>query len=50
MAKQGAAQIEAAVKAIDINKVVQALRDEDKYVHEVIVPKYRDILPKDRPQ
>lgn len=46
LGKQGAALIEAAVKAMDVNGVIQALRDEDKYVREVIIPKYGDILPK----
>jgi hypothetical protein len=50
LGKQGAAQIEAAVKSLDIKKVIQALRDEDKYVHDVIIPRYKDILPKDRLQ
>jgi creatinine amidohydrolase len=48
LGKQGAAQIEATVKALDIKKVIQSLRDQDKYVHDVIVPRYKDILPKDR--
>lgn len=48
MGKDGAATIEANVKAIDIKKVVQALRDEDKYVHDIILPRYKDILPKDK--
>jgi hypothetical protein len=30
--------------------VVAALRDSDKYVHEVILPRFRDILPKDQLQ
>jgi hypothetical protein len=34
------------VKAMDVKGVIQALRDEDKYVKEVIIPKYGDILPK----
>jgi creatinine amidohydrolase len=46
LGKDGAALIEAAVKAMDVKAVIQALRDEDKYVNTVIVPKYRDILPK----
>jgi creatinine amidohydrolase len=46
LGKQGAALIEAAVKAMDVKGVIQALRDEDKYVREVIIPKYGDILPK----
>lgn len=47
LGKQGAAQIEATVKAMDVKAIVQALRDEDKYVHDVILPRYKDILPKD---
>ena len=50
LGKQGAAQIEATVKALDIKKVIQSLRDQDKYVRDVIVPRYKDILPKDRVQ
>ena len=46
LGKQGAALIEAAVKAMDVKGVIQALRDEDKYVKEVIIPRYGDLLPK----
>ena len=46
LGKQGAALIEAAVKAMDVKGVIQALRDEDKYVNGVIVPRYGNILPK----
>jgi hypothetical protein len=46
LGKQGASLIEAAVNAMDVKGVIQALRDEDKYVREVIIPKYGDILPK----
>jgi creatinine amidohydrolase len=46
LGREGATLIEAAVKAMDVKSVIQALRDEDKYVNEVIVPRYRDILPK----
>jgi creatinine amidohydrolase len=38
LGQQGAALIEANVKAANIKAVVQALRDEDQYVHDVIVP------------
>ncbi len=50
LGKQGAALIEANVKAVNIKAVVQALRDEDKYVRDVVVPRFKDILPKDQPQ
>ena len=46
LGRQGAALIEAAVRAMDVKGVVQALRDEDKYVREVIVPRYSGVLPK----
>jgi creatinine amidohydrolase len=46
MGKQGAAIIEAGVKAMDVKGVVQAMRDYDKYIHDVIVPRYGDTLPK----
>jgi creatinine amidohydrolase len=46
LAKQGAALIEAAVRSMDVRGVIQALRDEDKYVNQVLVPRYKDILPK----
>jgi len=46
MGKEGAALIEAAVKFMDVKGVVQALRDEDRYVNGVIVPRYKDLLPK----
>ena len=46
LGRQGAALIEAAVKAADVKSVIQALRDEDKYVNQVIVPRYKEILPK----
>jgi creatinine amidohydrolase len=50
LCSDGAAMIEASVKAADIKKIVQAVKDQDKYVHDVIVPKYKDILPKDKMQ
>jgi len=49
LGKEGAALIENNVRTVNIKAVVQALRDEDKYVHEVILPRYGDILPKDIP-
>ena len=46
LARQGAELIEAAVNAMDVKGVIQALRDEDKYVNQIIVPRYKDLLPK----
>ena len=46
LGREGAALIEAAVRAMDVKSVIQALRDEDKYVNQIIVPRYREILPK----
>jgi (2Fe-2S) ferredoxin len=40
--------IEVSVKAAEIKKIVQAVKDQDQYVHDVILPKFKDILPKDR--
>ncbi|HVW83767.1 MAG TPA: hypothetical protein VHB50_03775, partial [Bryobacteraceae bacterium] len=48
LGKEGAALIEKNIRAVNIKAVVEALRDEDKYVHEVIVPRFRDILPPDQ--
>ncbi|HKD08583.1 MAG TPA: creatininase family protein [Bryobacteraceae bacterium] len=50
LGSEGQALIEANIKAVNIKAVVQALRDEDKYVHDVIVPRFKDILPKDQPE
>lgn len=50
LGKEGAALIEANIKAVNIRAVVQALKDEDKYVHDVILPRFKDILPADKPQ
>jgi len=44
--RQGAAIIEAGVKAMDVKGVVQALRDYDKYIHDVILTRFGDVLPK----
>jgi creatinine amidohydrolase len=48
LCSEGASMIEASVKAADIKKIVQAVKDQDQYVREVIVPKFKDILPKDQ--
>ena len=48
LGKEGAALIERNIRAVNIKAVVQALRDEDKYVHEIIIPRFKDILPKDQ--
>jgi creatinine amidohydrolase len=48
--KEGAAVIEATVKAIDIKGVIQALKDYDKYVQTTVVPRFKNILPKDKLQ
>lgn len=46
MGKQGAAIIEAGVKAMDVKGVIQAMRDYDRYIHDVIMPRFGDTLPK----
>jgi creatinine amidohydrolase len=43
--KAGAAIIEITAKAANIKAVVKALRDQDKYVQEVIIPNFKSILP-----
>jgi creatinine amidohydrolase len=50
LGKEGAALIERNIRAVNIKAVVEALRDEDKYVHEIIIPRFKDILPKDQLQ
>jgi creatinine amidohydrolase len=50
LGKAGAALIERNARATNIRAVVQALRDEDRYVQEIIIPRYRKILPHDEPQ
>ena len=45
-AKEGVAMIDAAIKAADVKGIVQAMRDHDKFTHDVILPKYGDTLPK----
>jgi creatinine amidohydrolase len=39
-AQEGTVMIEQAVKAIDINGILQAMRDHDKYTQTHIVPQY----------
>jgi hypothetical protein len=48
LGKAGAALIERNVRAVNIKAVVQALRDEDKYVQETIIPRFHKILPQDQ--
>jgi creatinine amidohydrolase len=47
LGKEGAAIIERNIRTVNIKAVVAALRDEDKYVQEIILPRFRNILPKD---
>jgi len=46
-AKEGEAEIDALVKSTDLKAVVQALRDHDKFTQEMIVPKFKNMLPSD---
>jgi creatinine amidohydrolase len=50
LGKEGAALIERNIQAVNIKAVVQALRDEDRYVHDIVLPRFKDILPKDQRQ
>ena len=45
-AKEGAAMIEAAVKAADVRKVADALRDHQRFTREYVIPRFGDLLPK----
>lgn len=45
-AKEGAAMIEAAVKAADVRKVADALRDHQRFTREYLIPRFGDLLPK----
>jgi creatinine amidohydrolase len=38
--KEGAAMIDESVKTIDIKRILQALRDHDKFTQEHIIPQY----------
>ncbi|MBS1850563.1 MAG: creatininase family protein [Acidobacteria bacterium] len=44
-AKEGVDVIEAAVKQADIEKIVQSLRDHDRFTREYLIPKFHDLLP-----
>jgi hypothetical protein len=44
-AKEGAAMIEAAVKAADIRTVSDALRDHQRFTRQYLIPKYEHLLP-----
>lgn len=43
--KQGQAQIIAIVKEMKLNEAMDALKQHDKFTQEVIVPKFRKMLP-----
>ena len=45
-AKEGAAMIESAVKAADVRKVADALRDHQRFTREYLIPRFGDLLPK----
>jgi creatinine amidohydrolase len=45
--REGEAQIDAVVQAMNLKTVVQALRDHDKFTQEAIVPKFKNMLPSD---
>lgn len=44
-AKEGEAQLDAAVKGIDIKGVVDALKEHDTFIKELVLPKYKGKLP-----
>ena len=45
-AKEGAAMIDAAVKAADVRKVADALRDHQRFTREYLIPRFGDLLPR----
>jgi creatinine amidohydrolase len=45
LAKEGAAMIEAAIKAADIKKVAQSLRDHQRFTREYLIPRFDGVLP-----
>jgi creatinine amidohydrolase len=44
-AREGAAMIDAAVKQADMNKVVESLRDHQRFTREYLIPKFDGLLP-----
>jgi hypothetical protein len=46
-AKEGEAEIDAVVKSMDLKTVLEALRDHDRFTQEMIVPKFKTMLPSD---
>jgi len=46
-AKEGAAEMDAVVKSMDLKTVLRALRDHDQFTQEMIVPKFEKMLPSD---
>jgi len=47
--KEGAEMIDQSVKSIDINSILQALRDHDKFTQEHIIPQYGWMFPNQSP-
>ena len=45
-AKEGTAMIDAAVKAADIRKVAESLRDHQRFTREYLIPRFGDLLPR----
>lgn len=45
LGREGAALIEAAVKSMDVPGILQGMRDYDRYVKTVLLPRYGNVLP-----
>lgn len=45
LGREGAALIEASVKTMDVPGILQAMREYDRYVQTVLVPRYGNVLP-----
>lgn len=45
--REGQVQVAAAVRELDLKTVLEALRGHDRFTQEVIVPKFKSMLPSD---
>ena len=45
--REGEAQLAAVVRSLDLKTTLEALREHDRFTQEVIVPKFKSMLPSD---
>jgi hypothetical protein len=43
--KEGAAQVRAALKRMQLSEAMAALKEHDEFTQKVIVPKFKKMLP-----